>query len=185
MRAASLLLVFVFAKAAMVWGHSAPITPWWPIAYIWQDVLVAAIFAALDLAIKKPWITWTIYWSAAIYAAINIPVGRAVSTPLTRPMLRAARGPLSDSIFLYITATNVLLVLAILAAAALIPRLLTRVPRQFGFVAAACALLAILLGPTASRRVDTHGMDRNVFLALLGPSTVTGHTKLPRSSRLA
>jgi glucan phosphoethanolaminetransferase (alkaline phosphatase superfamily) len=179
-RGASLLLVFVLAKAAMVWGHAAPITGWWPIAYVWQDALVAGIFGVFDLALKRARIVWVVYWAAAIYAAINIPVGRAVSTPLTRPMLRAARGALSDSIFLYVTVTNILLALAVLAAAAVLPFLLMRVPRRVGICVVVCALATIVLGPMASRRVDTHGMDRNVFTALIGPSGVTG--KVPAAN---
>ena len=69
-------------------------------------------------------IVWAAYWAIVIYAAINIPVGRAVSTPLTRPMLRAARGPLADSMPIYLTATNVLLVMSVLAAAAVVPWLM-------------------------------------------------------------
>jgi len=179
MRSASLLLVFVLAKAAMIWGQAAPVTGWWPVAYVWQDAMAALVFAAFDIGLRKigaaAWIAWLAYWAAAIYAAINIPVGRVVSTPLTRPMLRAARGPLADSILLYVTATNVLLILAVLAAAAGLPWLLThvllrRVPRQLGRWAVACAVAAVLLGPMASSRVDARGMDRNVIAALIGSS---------------
>jgi glucan phosphoethanolaminetransferase (alkaline phosphatase superfamily) len=172
MRSASLLLVFVLAKAAMIWGHAAPVTGWWLVAYVWQDAMAALAFAAFDIGLRKmgaaAWIAWMVYWAAAIYAAINIPVGRVVSTPLTRPMLRAARGPLADSILLYATATNLLLILAVLAAAAGLPWLLRRVPRQLGRWAVACAIVAVLLGPLASRRVDARGMDRNVITALIG-----------------
>jgi glucan phosphoethanolaminetransferase (alkaline phosphatase superfamily) len=177
MRSASLLLIFVLAKAAMIWGHAAPVTGWWLVAYVWQDALAALAFAAFDTGLRKigaaAWIASAVYWAAAIYAAINIPVGRVVSTPLTRPMLRAARGPLADSILLYVTAINVTLILAVLAAAAGLPWLLrhvllTRVPRQLGRWAVACATAAVLLGPMASSRVDARGMDRNVIAALIG-----------------
>jgi glucan phosphoethanolaminetransferase (alkaline phosphatase superfamily) len=177
MRSACLLLVFVLAKAAMIWGHAAPVTGWWPVAYVWQDAMVALAFAAFDIGLRKigaaAWIAGVVYWAAAIYAAINIPVGRVVSTPLTRPMLRAARGPLADSILLYVTATNVVLILAVLAVAAGLPWLLRhvllrRVPWQLGRWALACALAAAALGPMASSRVDARGMDRNVITALIG-----------------
>ncbi len=185
MRGASLFLVFLLAKTAMVWGRAAPMTGWSLVAYVWQDAMVALAFAAIDFALKKigapARIASLIYWIAAIYAAINIPVGRAVSTPLTWPMLRAARGPLADSILLYVTPINVVLVLSILAVAAVLPLLLgpwllIRAPRQLSRQllqksrtwAAACAVVIVLLGPIASRRVDLHGMDRNVFTALIG-----------------
>jgi glucan phosphoethanolaminetransferase (alkaline phosphatase superfamily) len=177
MRSASLLLVFVLAKLVIVWGHAAPVTGWSLLAYVWQDVMVALAFGAFDIALQRiraaTRIVWAIYWAIAIYTAINIPVGRVVSTPLTRPMLRAARGPLADSMLVYLTATNILLVVSVLAAAAGLPWLIRRVPQQFARLAVVCAIAVVLLGPMASSRADTRGMDRNVVTALIG-------TGLPR-----
>ena len=134
MRALSLLLVLVLAKLAVLAGHTVPWSFWTPVAYLWQDVLAALLFAALDLLVQKARVmnrlAWLIYWALALYAAINIPVGRAVSTPLTWPMLHAARGPLADSLLLYATFANVLLVLVTLLAAGLLPVLLRLVPRR-------------------------------------------------------
>jgi phosphoglycerol transferase MdoB-like AlkP superfamily enzyme len=172
MLSASLLLVFLLAKLIVIWGHAAPITGWSALAWVWQDVVVALVFSAFEIMLWRTGagtrIVWTIYWAFAIYAAVNIPVGRVLSTPLTRPMLRAARGPLADSMLVYLTATNLLLVASVLAAAAGLPWLLRRVPRQFAGLAAACAIAVVLLGPSASRRADTRGMDRNVITALIG-----------------
>jgi glucan phosphoethanolaminetransferase (alkaline phosphatase superfamily) len=172
MRSLSLLLVFVVAKMAILWGHAVPMTAWSLIAYIWQDVTVALAFAAFDVFSVKlgatSRIAWTAYWAMVIYAVINIPVGRVVSTPLTRPMLRAARGPLSDSILLYVTIPNALLVTSVLALAAALPVLIRRVSRNVIRLALAFALTIVLLGPAASGRVDTRGMDRNVITALIG-----------------
>jgi glucan phosphoethanolaminetransferase (alkaline phosphatase superfamily) len=172
MRSASLLLVFVLAKLVIVWGHAAPVTGWSLLAYVWQDVMVALVFGAFDIALQRirgaTRIVWAIYWAIAIYTAINIPVGRVVSTPLTRPMLRAARGPLADSMLVYLTATNILLVVSVLAAAAGLPWLMRRMPRQFARLAVVCAIAVVLLGPMASSRAETRGMDRNVVTALIG-----------------
>ena len=99
-----------------------------------------------------------------LYTAINIPVARVVATPLTRPMLRAARGPLADSMLLYVTLANFAIVLSMLAAAALLPRLLRRVPRIWIIA----VLPFALLGPAAGRHTDTRGMDRNAVTALIG-----------------
>ena len=132
-RSGSLLVVLVAAKLAMVWGHPVPLTGWSLMAYVWQDVMVALIFAAFDIGVRKIGVLSRIrpaYWAIVIYTAINIPVARVVSTPLTRPMLRAARGPLADSMLLYVTAANVVLVLSILVLAAGLPRLLGRAPRR-------------------------------------------------------
>ncbi len=171
MRCASLFLVFVLAKLIMVWGHAAPVTDWSLVAYVWQDAMVALAFGAFDIAMRRIGapgrIVWAVYWAVAIYTVINIPVGRVLSTPLTRPMLRAARGPLADSMLVYLTAANILLVASVLAAAVVLPWLLGRLPRQFARSAMVCAIAVVLLGPTASSRVDTRGMDRNVVTALI------------------
>jgi arylsulfatase A-like enzyme len=180
MRSASVFLVFVLAKLMIVWGHAAPITGWSVLAYVWQDAAVALAFGAFEITLRRlggTRVVWAAYWAIVIYTAINIPVGRAVSTPLTRPMLRAARGPLADSMRAYVTATNILLVAFVLAAAAGLPWLMRRVPRQFTRLAAACAIAIILVGPMAGRRVDTRGMDRNALTALLGtgvPRAIAG-----------
>ena len=172
MRGASLLLVFLVAKLAVVWGHAAPLSGLALVAYTWQDAAVALAFAALDIGLETlgapTRIAWSIYWAAAIYTAINIPVGRVVFTPLTRPMLRAARGPLADSILQYVTASNTLLMVAVLAAAAVLPRLLRQAPRPLAILGPVCTIAVVLVGPMADRRVDTHGMDRNVITALMG-----------------
>ncbi len=115
---------------------------------------------------------WALYAAAALYAAINIPVAHVLSTPLTWPMLRAARGPLADSMWYYCTWPNALLFAAVAAVAALAPLLLRRPSRK--------ALLAVLvpcvaLGPPAAARVDTGGLDRNAWTALL-PSRRPAHT---------
>jgi glucan phosphoethanolaminetransferase (alkaline phosphatase superfamily) len=182
MRSASLLFVFILAKLAVVLGHTGPLTVWSPLAYFWQDVLVASAFAAVDVALRRigtpERILWAMYWALVIYAVINIPVGRAVFTPLTWPMLRAARGPLADSMSVYLTATNVVLGGLVLLAAVIAPGLTRLLPSVLKRLAVALAIAVALLGPIASRRTDARGMDRNVVTALI-PS------ELPRVSASA
>src|SRR5947207_5667975 len=90
-RAASLLLVFVLAKAAMLAGHHVPLSWWSPVAYLWQDAIVVLAFAAVEFSLAgRRRIVWAAYTGLVLYAAINVPIARALSTPLTRPMLRAA-----------------------------------------------------------------------------------------------
>ena len=161
--ALALLPILLLAKLLMISAHPAPLTASSLLAYTWQDACVALAFAAFEFVLPSR-ISRPSYWALVLYAAINIPVARVLSTPLTRPMLRAARGPLADSILLYVTAANIAIVLSVLAAAALLPRLLRRVPRIW-----ILALLPlVLLGPAASRRADTRGMDRNAITALIG-----------------
>jgi arylsulfatase A-like enzyme len=170
--AASLLVVFVLAKAAVLWGRSVPWSPWTVVAYVWQDVLVALVFAVIAVAAGRTRrarrTLAVIYWAVATYAALNIPVAIVLSTPLTWPMLRATSGTLADSILLYATWTNAVLVAVTLAAAAVLPRLRTRMPSSMRRAALAAALLIVAIGPTASRAVDTLGLHRNVIVALAG-----------------
>jgi hypothetical protein len=162
------MLVFAVAKAAMLAGHSVSATLWAPLAYCWQDAAVALLFAAMELRLAPHRrVVWGLYALAGGYAAINIPVARAVSTPLTRPMWHAARGPLASSIFYYATWQNALLLAAVAAVALLVPRVFDRLPRR-SVLAALAGWVA--LGPFAAARVDTAGLDRNAWTALISPS---------------
>ena len=80
MKAVSLLAVFLVVKLCMVWGHAPPLTGWTLLAYAWQDVAIALGFGAIEIFQRR---TSAIYWTLAIYAALNIPVERALSTPVT------------------------------------------------------------------------------------------------------
>jgi glucan phosphoethanolaminetransferase (alkaline phosphatase superfamily) len=170
MKGASLLVVFVLAKIAVLWGRSVSWWSWTVVAYIWQDVLVALVFGAMEVAAnrtrERSRLPSLLYWALAVYAALNIPVGKVLSTPLTWRMLRATRGALADSILLYATWTNVALILLTCGAAAVLPRLLKRVPLRVRQLSVLAALLIVAIGPAAASRVDTIGLDRNVLLAL-------------------
>ena len=164
-KAASLLLVFVLAKAAALAGHHVPFSGWSPIAYLWQDAVVVLVFAAIEWCLgPRQRAAWVVYAGLAFYAAINIPVERALSTPLTWPMWRAARGPLSDSMWYYATWQNALLFVSVLAVAVMAP-LAFRRTTQGPLVAA--LVLCVALGPASSARVDTFGLERNAWAALI------------------
>ncbi|MCI0336487.1 MAG: sulfatase [Acidobacteria bacterium] len=132
MRALSLFGVFVLAKIIIVAGHSVPRTGWTPIAYFWEDLLAALIFATLDFAVRRPWFGWALYGAAVAYVAVNVPLGRVLSTPLTWPMLRATRGALSDSIRHHVTTENIALMFLIVIAGITLPVLLQRVFSRVG-----------------------------------------------------
>jgi arylsulfatase A-like enzyme len=168
--AASIFVVFVIGKTAVLWDRSIPWSGTAVAAYFWQDILVALVFAAVvwvaGKARAKPSIATPLYWMLAMYAAINIPVARVLSTPLTWPMLRATSGTLADSILLYATWTNTLLVLLTLATAFVMPRLVRQMPSQLGPPALSLALVVLAIGPSTAARVDTMGLHRNVAMAL-------------------
>jgi hypothetical protein len=182
MRAVSLLGVFVLAKVLVLAGRPVPLSAWALPAYLWQDVLAALVFAAADALLRRrPWAGWALYAAAALYAAVNVPVARTLSTPLTWPMLRAARGTLADSIAHHATPGNLLGLGIVVGAAAalpfLVPRLLARVPGRVRIAAVVAAVVSLPLGPVAAARLRTAGLERNVVAALVT-------TALPRIAAL-
>jgi arylsulfatase A-like enzyme len=172
-----LLAVLVLSKAAtllLVHGH-VTLSPWGPIAYFWQDVLVALAFLGFDTLVRRPSVAWAVYAAIAGYAALNVPVTAVLSTPLTRPLLRAAGAALADSISHYVTAPNLVGAAVPLVAAVLLPRCLSRRWPAVRPVWLISALVVVLLGPYAVTRVDTRGLHRNAIGAMVA-------TSLPRLS---
>lgn len=156
---------------------------WWLPAIFWQDAVVAAGFYAADTLLRRPRLSWSAYALLSIYVAINVPIALVLSTPLTRPMLRAAAGPLADSIAHYLTLPNLAGAALSAAAAVLLPWLLARFSygRRRSIALAAAALALILIGPFAAVRTDTRGLHRNAVSAMVGtlvprsPGSVSAH----------
>jgi hypothetical protein len=176
MRAACLLALLALAKVLELIGRDIPLSLWTPLAYFWQDMLFVLAFAAVDGMVRRPKIGWVLYAIVAFYIALNVPITRTLSTPLTWPLLRAAHGTLADSIVHHISLLNGLCFMAMISAAVLFPFLLRHVQRRWGIIAVAICLALTPLGPVASTRVATHGLHRNVFAALVSSALprVTG-----------
>jgi hypothetical protein len=166
--------VLVAAKAATLAGRHVPLSLWSPFAFIWQDVLVALLFVAADARLKRPRVAWAAYGAIACYVAINVPVARVLWTPLTWMMLRAARGPLADSVRHYATLSSVLALTIPIAVAIVLPLALRRTRFSPPRSALAAALCVIALGPLASSRIETRGLHRNAFGALAATSVAGG-----------
>ena len=175
---ASLLIVFAVAKAIALMGHDVPRSWWSPIALFWQDAAVVLVFAVLERIPRRgrggsrtapthdrSLTVWLLYAVLAFYVAVNVPVTRVLSTPMTWPMWRAARGPLSDSIAVYATWDNVALTMTVVALAIRLPLLFTRLHVQH--LAPVAALIIVALGPLAARHVDTRGLERNAWTAVV------------------
>jgi arylsulfatase A-like enzyme len=170
MTALALFIVLLFAKVAAMAGHGLPVSPWSLVAYVWQDALVALAFGVVHRLTHRRYArtgVTALYWALILSAAINIPIGRVLATPLTWPMLRATRGALADSLLLHATWTNGLLMTATIAAAVALPRLCRLLPASLPRGAALCALALTALAPLAISRVDAQGRDRNVVVALV------------------
>lgn len=176
MKALALLGVFIIAKLAILAGRPIEVSAWTPIAYLWQDVLVALIFALLDSVVRRPWFGWALYAGAVVYVTINVPVARVLSSPLTWQMLGAASGALADSIKHHATPANLTLMSLVAAAGIALPWLLRRAQLKRPAILIIPALLVVAVGPLARARVETVGLDRNAIMAL-------ATTALPRGSR--
>jgi len=168
-RAASLLSVLLMSRIVILTAHRPPISPWMPAAYFWQDIVVALIYASLDRVLARAWAGWILYGVLAAYTALNLPVTLLTSSPLTWPMLRAARGPLSDSLAHHLTAGNIFLLLLIAGASALLPLLFRSLRGRHVLFSGLIFGLIAALGPLAQSRLDTLGLQRNATVELLKP----------------
>ena len=165
MRAASLFGVLVLAKILTLIGRDVSLTPWTLVAYIWQDALTALVVGMVDAACRSAKIGWSIYGLLVLYVAVNVPIALVLASPLTWPMIHAARGPLADSIAQYFGLVNLGTLALVVVAGILLPLLMRRVRR----LAPVSLLLAAILGAAGVGRmgaVETVGLDRNAVTAL-------------------
>jgi arylsulfatase A-like enzyme len=172
--------VLAVSRVAALAGHQLAGSWWAPVAYLWQDAAVVLVYAGLEVALRRmPGVAWTIYAAFVAYVALGVPVIRVMSTPMTWTMWRAAGGALRDSVWMYVTPWNVVWILAALAVSAFVPYLASGSSRtstaagppeggrHVGFTVTLCLLGTIVLGPFATARIDTHGLDRNAWSALV------------------
>jgi hypothetical protein len=166
--ALSLLGVLVVAKAMMLAGRHVAVTPWLPLAYFWQDVLVALAFGAIARVVRHPVLLWSGYALVAAYVALNVPVSLEFSSPLSVAMWRAAGAPLAGSVAASFTIRNVTAIAGVLLVALAAPRFAARAkPWMAGRVAVVIALAWIVAGASASGQIDTRGLHRNAVGALV------------------
>jgi len=162
--------VLVTAKAATLLGRQIPLSMWSPFAYLWQDVCVTLLFFVIDRGLRRSGLAWGMYAVLVGYTAINVPVALVLSTPLTSTMMRAARGPLADAVFHYLTAANlVALVVPVIVAVAL-PLMFRGRPVAVRYWAVVSAGAIVAIGPLAVSRVETHGLHRNAIGAIVATS---------------
>jgi len=161
--------VLILARLLTQPGISIPFSVWIPIAYLWQDVAVMLAFAMLDYTVRREWFGQTLYVLIVGYVALNVPIVRVLSSPLTLPMIRAAGAPLADSVKYYLTLKNLGSIALILAAGIFLPIGLARWKPQSREIVIAVIVVALsfaLAGPYAISKVDTAGRYRNAFGAL-------------------
>jgi hypothetical protein len=185
-RAICLLITLIVAKTItlVLLRDGVGWSPWFPIAYYWQDVLAALLFLAGDRLTRRSRPAWLVYAAIAVYAAVNVPIAAALSSPLTPTLVRASGGALADSIRHYLTFANVLALVLPLLAAALSPRLMARPVAALGPAARwsliGAGIAIVLLGPAAIARTETRGLHRNALGALIETSV----TRVAPSNRV-
>lgn len=155
----SLFAVLALAKVSMLVGRGVAISPW---SFI-DDAVIASAFCGLEsFTRKRRWIVAALYIALGAYAAINVPLARLTSSALTMQMLRATGSALSDSIAHHLTATNIVFILCIVAAATGLPIGLRRTPARARYAVAAVLATFTLSGLFLAPR----GNSRNAFSTL-------------------
>ena len=169
--AGSLFAVLLMAKVIMLWGRPIRWDDWTIVGYFWQDAMVALVFAAIAAATERVhggrMVVAPLYWAIVVFVAINVPVSRVLSTPLTLPMLRATRGALLDSIAAHVSLAHVISVMLILSTAALLPRTARFRPRVGPAVFGAIVVCLLVAGVVAAARTDTAGLHRSALPTLV------------------
>jgi arylsulfatase A-like enzyme len=161
----SLAAVLALAKVLWVAGRHLPVSVWLPSVLLWQDIVIGLMFAAVVWRFGWRPAVWVTYAALVIWIAINIPVARTLSSPLTVPMLRATGGPLADSIALYVTPLNVVMIALVLAVGAVLP--LATLSRRTTLTIAGVLIAMAVPGPFATSVVDVRGSERNAFTSVL------------------
>lgn len=164
MKAVSLFCVFVVARLATLAG-----SPEWsfltPFALFWQDAAFILGFAILEKVPRSRFVIGALYWLIALYVALNVPVVRMFSTPLTLPMLRAARGTLADSISHHVDVMNLVSIGLVLATALVAPMCLHRATVKPGRHFYATVSILAFIGFLSS--AGGNGRGRNCVAALI------------------
>lgn len=187
LRVLSLFAVLLVLKAALfalclVDGLAYELLSFWTlVVWAYQDAAVALAYGLLELlfllgtpagargyANKALWGLWGLL---LLYAAVNLPITRVFSTPLTYPMLRATGGALADSIWHYATPLHAMAMLLVLTSAAAFLRWWLSFASQTSKKVLASGLisfglLSLLLGPWGLPRLDTLGLYRSAPAAL-------------------
>ncbi|MEX2282572.1 MAG: sulfatase [Gemmatimonadota bacterium] len=161
----SLLVVLIAARLAVLWGRPLPVSPWLPLAFLWQDLAIVLLFALFERLVHRPWLVRVVYAALLALIVINLPVARVLSSPITVRMLGAARGTLADSFRYHATPANLVLTIGLLVVGIVLPMVWRR-RMQLGRNWAVAGALAVLVGPFAAARVDTAGLERNPVIAL-------------------
>jgi hypothetical protein len=168
--------VLVVARLVLLPGSGAEMHPLLPVAWLWQDIVFLALFAMAEMLSLPRAAMRVSYAALVLLIAVSTSVAVEMGSPLTMPLLRAARGTLSDSIWHEVTPLTLAVTGSLLALGVLAPRIWRTIsppgiaPARWLFVLLVVAVAASVAGPAAVSRVDTRGMHRNALFAVIGTS---------------
>ncbi len=182
----ALLVVAVSAKLALLGlrvvddGRTGIVGGWGALALVTEDLRLATVFAlfvAVAGRARGPrgerlagGAVAAVFVVLTVWIAINVPIARLLSLPLTYGFLHATGSALGDSIARYATLPNLGLPLALIAGGLAFARWARpRVaPGRRPLLAIGLVTAGLLaLGPVAIRRSETTGLHRNAVLALV------------------
>jgi lipoteichoic acid synthase len=154
------------------WVHPLAI-----LAFLSDDLrmgVVFALFAGACRTLERRWPAArpglpVVYGALTFWTALNVPIARQLSSPLTHAFLHATGGALGDSIASYATPLNLGLPAGLWLVGLILPRLFRgwQPPSRALAAGLAAAGLVLAAGPLARSRVDTLGLHRNAVLALV------------------
>jgi hypothetical protein len=162
LKALSLFGVLVLAKVCMLAGREMPM------GVFADDAAIALVFGLVEWATRwRPRICTVLYIALVGYVAINVPIARLTSSPLTLQMMRATGSALSDSITHHLTLANAGFMGVLVATAIVLPRLWRRVPARVMTVIAFMSVALSLVGALGNGKSVS---GRNAFSTLIASS---------------
>ena len=157
--------MFGVAKIATLAEHEIAWSPSVMAVYLWQDAVVALLFAAFGL-VARARLSWALYGIAVVYTALNVPLVRVLSTPMTCRMFGATRGALLDSIRHYATSKPPLHLAWSCCGRGVSP-VFRRLQARALLILGALGILLAGVGRIAAATVETRGLNRNALFALV------------------
>src|SRR6185295_2231721 len=111
MKTPALFFFLLLVKVACLAGRHLDWSGWLPVAMLWQDAILVLCFAIWEFSFRaRPLVVSVAYALLILYSALNVPLIRLLSSPMTWQMSRAAGGALTDSIRHHLTPQNVILI---------------------------------------------------------------------------
>ena len=161
----SVWILCLAGKVPVFGQRDLSITPAFITAIFWQDALLAVLVFPLFLGLcRKRWMPWVAYPVLVVYLAINSILLLVLSSPLTLSLMRATGGALQDSIMMYVTPANCMIIWTLSTLGSALPFIIRRLPSPWIAALATVASSCIIAGPFGNSHCHTDGLDRNAII---------------------